>query len=105
MLGTESHPAGTSHFTLFTFFFSSIFQELSFHISAPMLYGPFTPCFPSLLKKEVFFFAYVPPSVGAGIVRDLHPVIPGPRLALGSSPLHVLAIVFLLSRPVILTPG
>lgn len=42
----------TSHSSLF---FSSIFQELSFHISAPMIYGPFTSCFPSLLKKEVFF--------------------------------------------------
>lgn len=57
MLGTESHPAGTSHFTLFTFF-SSIFQELSFQISAPVIYGPFTPCSPSLLKKQVFFFFF-----------------------------------------------
>lgn len=43
----------TSHSSLF---FPSIFQELSFHISAPMIYGTFTPCFPSLLKKEGFFF-------------------------------------------------
>lgn len=41
------------HLTLFTFFF--IFQELSFQILAPMIYSPFTPCSPSLLKKEGFF--------------------------------------------------
>lgn len=45
------------HFTPFTFF-SSIFRELSFQISGPMIYGPFTPCSPSLLKKEVFLVVF-----------------------------------------------
>lgn len=102
--GTESHPAGTSHFTLFTFFPLHFSRAVISHLCPNDLRYIYS-LFPVALEERGFFFAYVPPSVGAGIVRDLRPVIPGPRLALGSSPLHVLAIVFLLSRPVILTPG